>query len=159
MQSSGGMYSHPTGPLDSPSMSYMRPNLPINSSFQTAGPPQSAYPATTQSYSMRDGYVNYSMNANGMRQNGSGPTGPGHSRYASMGSMRSGGHGSNNYGQSGYNDQAAIRGLGMSGGYNGMNGMPGPGSVGSSRALGGNQGTGRLGGGGMSASGTVKRPW
>jgi len=155
MQSSGGMYSHPTGPLDSPSMSYMRPNLTTNNAYPTTGP-QSAYPASSQSYSMRDGYANYGLAASGMRPHGSTSVGPGHSRYASMGSPRNGGL--NNYGPASYNDQAA-RGVGMHAGYHGMNGMVGSGSVGSSRATGSNQAGGRLGSGGMSANGTVKRPW
>lgn len=47
----------------------------------------------------------------------------------------------------------------MNAGYNGMNGVAVPGSVGSPRAMGGNQANARVGGGGMSANGTVKRPW
>jgi len=99
------------------------------------------------------------MNGSSMRaNNGTGANVQGHSRYASMGSgsMRSGGHAGGAYGSTtGYNDQN-NRGSGMgSGGYNGIHG----GTVSSASArhmVGSNANGGRSG---MSANGSMERPW
>jgi len=162
-QTSGGMYSHPTGPLDSPNMSYMRPNVAITTTYQSGGS-HPAYPGTNSSYGngSRDTYGGYALNGmNGSsirNNNGTGANVPGHSRYTSMGSgsVRSGGHAGGAYGSTtGYHD-SSNRGSGMSGGgYNGMNG----GAVlsGSARHTVGNSTNG--GRSGMSANGSMDRPW
>jgi hypothetical protein len=100
---------------------------------------------------MRDGYSGYGMSNNTMRNSGGGP---GHSRYASMGSVRNGNN-PNGYGN--YDQSNRNVGAGTAGGYGGMNGTAPTRQMSAGGGGGGrsSNGNGSMAGG----AGAVKRPW
>lgn len=184
-QPSTGMYSHSTGPLDSPSFSYMRPggNPSGNGAYQNSGP-HSAYPRLNtpvnhhnphhqqqhHHHHARDNFSGYG-GGESMRTSHGGNAPSGHSRYATMGSMR--GSSANTYSSSGggggfdHHSTTTGRGSGGGGGF-GSGGLSSganaisigtPRTMGASAAHSGSRMASSTLLSGSAGAGAVKRPW